>query len=272
MTLYTTLTLNITHYIAYVSLNRPDVRNAFNETLITELSSVFNALRTEKAVRGVVLQAVGKAFCAGADLNWMQKMASYSHAENVADASALATMLRTIYECPKPVIVKIQGDVFAGGIGLVAACDIAVTAPTARFCLSEVKLGLIPATIAPYVIRAMGARQAHRYFLTAEIFDAQEAQRIGLVHEVAMHAEDLDAKVKALTDNLLAASPAALAECKRLLHDVSHAPINDALVKDTAERIANVRASDEGKAGVAAFLHKETPAWVVTPQPTSVKV
>jgi methylglutaconyl-CoA hydratase len=269
MTNYTTLTLDITHHIATVSLNRPEVRNAFNETLITELSSVFNALRTEKAVRGVVLQAVGKAFCAGADLNWMQKMASYSHAENVADASALATMLRTIYECPKPVIAKIQGDVFAGGIGLVAACDIAVTAPTARFCLSEVKLGLIPATIAPYVIRAMGARQAHRYFLTAEIFDAQEALHIGLVHEIT---HDLDARVKTLTDNLLAASPAALAQCKRLLRDVTHAPINDALVKDTAERIANVRASDEGKAGVAAFLHKETPAWVVTPQPTSVKV
>jgi methylglutaconyl-CoA hydratase len=269
VTNYTALTLDITHHIAYISLNRPEVRNAFNETLITELTEVFSALRLNNAVRGIILQAVGKAFCAGADLNWMQKMASYSHAENVADAGALATMLRTIYECPKPVIAKIQGDVFAGGIGLVAACDIAVTAPTASFCLSEVKLGLIPATIAPYVIRAMGARQAHRYFLTAEIFDAQEALRIGLVHEVA---HDLDARVKALTDNLLAASPAALTECKRLLRDVAHAPINDALVKDTAERIANVRASDEGKAGVAAFLHKETPAWVVAPQPTSVKV
>lgn len=271
MTQYTTLTLDIAHHIAYVSLNRPDVRNAFNETLITELTAVFNALRPENAVRCIVLQAVGKAFCAGADLNWMQKMASYSHAENVADAGALATMLRTIYECPKPVIAKIQGDVFAGGIGLVAACDIAITAPAARFCLSEVKLGLIPATIAPYVIRAMGARQAHRYFLTAEIFDAQEAKRIGLVHEVAAHGE-LDAAVKQITDNLLLASPAALAECKRLLRDVAHAPINDALVKDTAERIANVRASAEGKAGVAAFLHKETPAWVVAPAPSSVKV
>jgi methylglutaconyl-CoA hydratase len=269
MTDYTTLTLDIVHHIAYVSLNRPDVRNAFNDTVITELTEVFRSLRADNAVRGIVLQAVGKAFCAGADLNWMQKMASYSHAENVADASALATMLRTIYECPKPVIAKIQGDAFAGGIGLVAACDIAITTPAARFCLSEVKLGLIPATIAPYVIRAMGARQAHRYFLTAEIFDAQEAQRIGLVHEVA---HDLDARVKTLTDNLLAASPAALAECKRLLHDVAYTPINDALVKDTAERIANVRASNEGKAGVAAFLHKEVPAWVVTPAPTSVKV
>ncbi len=269
MTNYTTLTLAISHHIAYVSLNRPEVRNAFNETVITELTDVFAALRTDNGVRGIVLQAVGKAFCAGADLNWMQKMASYSHAENVADASALATMLRTIYECPKPVIARVQGDVFAGGIGLVAACDVAVCAPTARFCLSEVKLGLIPATIAPYVIRAMGARQAHRYFLTAEIFDAQEAQRIGLVHEIA---HDLDASVKAITDNWLAASPAALAECKRLLRDVAQAPITDALVKDTAERIAQVRASDEGKAGVAAFLHKEVPAWVVAPAPTSVKV
>lgn len=271
MTQYTTLTLNIAHQIAYVSLNRPEVRNAFNETLITELTEVFMTMRADNAVRGIVLQAVGKAFCAGADLNWMQKMASYSHAENVADASALAKMLRTIYECPKPVIAKIQGDVFAGGIGLVAACDIAITAPTARFCLSEVKLGLIPATIAPYVIRAMGARQAHRYFLTAEVFDAQEAQRIGLVHEVAAHNE-LDAAVKQITDNLLLASAAALAECKRLLRDVAHAPISDALVADTAERIAQVRASDEGKAGVAAFLHKETPAWVVAPAPSSVKV
>ncbi len=271
MTQYTTLTLDISHHIAYVSLNRPEVRNAFNETLITELTSVFSIMRSNNKVRGIVLQAVGKAFCAGADLNWMQKMASYSHAENVADASALATMLRTIYECPKPVIAKIQGDVFAGGIGLVAACDVAVSASTARFCLSEVKLGLIPATIAPYVIRAMGARQAHRYFLTAEIFDAQQAQRIGLVHEVAAHNE-LDTAVKQITDNLLLASPAALAECKRLLRDVAHAPINDALVADTAERIAQVRASDEGKAGVAAFLHKEVPAWVVAPQATSVKV
>jgi methylglutaconyl-CoA hydratase len=269
VTNYTTLTLDITHHIATVSLNRPEVRNAFNETLISELTTVFMSLRSDNRVRGIVLQAVGKAFCAGADLNWMQKMASYSHAENVGDATNLATMLRTMYECPKPVIAKIQGDTFAGGIGLVAACDMAIATPTARFCLSEVKLGLIPATIAPYVIRALGARQAHRYFLTAEIFDAHEAQRIGLVHETS---HDLDARVKTLTDNLLAASPAALAECKRLLHDVAHAPITDALVKDTAERIANVRASDEGKAGVAAFLHKQTPAWVVTPQPTSVKV
>lgn len=270
--IYTTLTVDISHHIAYVTLNRPEVRNAFNETVITELTEVFTALRAEHKVRGIVLQAVGKAFCAGADLNWMQKMAAYSHNENVKDATALATMLRTIYECPKPVIAKIQGDVFAGGVGLVAVCDVAIATQNARFCLSEVKLGLIPATIAPYVIRAMGARQAHRYFLTAEVFDAQEARRIGLVHEIAAHADELDTRVKNITDNWLVASPAALAACKRLLRDVAHAPINDALVHDTAERIAQVRASDEGKAGVAAFLHKEVPPWVITPEPTSVKV
>ena len=248
--------------ITRVRLQRPEVRNAFNETLIAELTDSFRVLSAAIDVRAIILEAEGKAFCAGADLNWMRKMADYSHAENVADAAGLAAMLRAIYGCTKPVVAAIQGDVFAGGVGLVAACDIAVCVPTARFCLSEVKLGLIPGTIAPYVMRAIGARAAHRYALTAEVFSADEALRIGLVHEVT---QDLEASVERYSAAFLAASPQALAECKRLLHDVAYAPINDALVADTAERIANIRASPEGKSGVASFLNKTQATWVETP-------
>ena len=173
------------------------MRNAFNETTIAELTQAFGALGSDQSVRAIVLAANGVAFCAGADLNWMKKMADYSHDENLADAGQLATMLQTIYTCPKPVIAKVQGDCYAGGMGLVAACDIVVTVDTAHFCLSEVKLGLIPATISPYVIKAMGENAARRYFLTAERFTASEAHRVGFAHEVVT-AEMLDAKVAEL--------------------------------------------------------------------------
>jgi methylglutaconyl-CoA hydratase len=252
--------------VATVTLNRPEVRNAFNDTAIAELTEVFTQLRADPSARVVILQAEGKAFCAGADLNWMKKMAGYSHEENLADALGLAKMLRAIYDCPKPVIARVQGDVFAGGMGLVAACDVAVTVSTARFCLSEVKLGLIPATIAPYVIRAMGARAAHRYFLTAEVFDAAEALRLGFVHELAANASQLDEATQRLAQAFLAASPNALAECKRLLHDVAHAPIGDGLMHDTAQRIAHIRASAEGREGVSSFLDKRAPAWLQAPE------
>src|SRR5512144_1662185 len=186
-----TLTINIAHRIGVIWMTRADVRNAFNETTIAELTEAFRSLGADPGVRAVVLAAEGPAFCAGADLDWMRRMAGYSHEENRADAMKLATMLRTIYECPKPVIARVHGAAFAGGVGLVAACDIAVASLNAEFSLTETKLGLIPATIAPYVIRAMGASQARRYFLTAEKFDAAEAFRIGLVHDIVA-LEELD--------------------------------------------------------------------------------
>jgi methylglutaconyl-CoA hydratase len=209
----------------------------------------------------VVLAAEGVAFCAGADLNWMRRMADYTHAENLADAAQLADMLRVIYECPKPTVARIQGDVFAGGMGLVAACDMAVSVNTATYCLSEVKLGLIPATISPYVIRAMGARAAHRYFLTAERFDAQEAHRIGFIHSV-VSADALDAKVAEITQALVSASPAAVKACKQLVQDVAGREISADLIARTVQDIADIRSSAQGKEGVQSFLQKRKPNWL----------
>jgi methylglutaconyl-CoA hydratase len=257
----TTLELIVDGGIAQVWLNRPEVRNAFNEAMVAELTHAFASLGQREDVRVIVLAAHGKAFCAGADLNWMKKMASYGHAENQQDALGLATMLRTLYECPKPTIARVHGDAFAGGIGLLSACDLAVAVQTAHFCLSESRLGLIPATIAPYVIRAMGPRHAHRYFLTAERFNAAEAFRIGLVQQQCLES-DLNDLVNLWLEHLLNASPNALAEAKALLRTVSHALIDDALVADTAERIARVRASVEGREGIQAFLSKRPPSWV----------
>ncbi len=247
--------------VATVTLNRPEVRNAFNDEVIAELTAVFLELGHRAEVRAVVLAAHGPAFCAGADLNWMKRMAGYSREENLADASALARMLEVIFACPKPTIAKVQGDVYAGGMGLVAACDMAVAVDSANFCLSEVRIGLVPATISPYVIRAMGARAAHRYFLTAERFDAAEAHRIGFVHAV-VPAGELDAKVAAMAQALVAAGPAAVKACKQLVHDVAGHGITPALVQRTVEGIADIRASDEGQEGVRAFLEKRKPNWL----------
>ena len=247
--------------VARITLNRPEVRNAFNDEVIAELTQAFTELGQDKEVRAIVLAADGPAFCAGADLNWMRRMADYSHAENLADAAQLAEMLRVIYTCPKPTVARIQGDVYAGGMGLVAACDMAVSVDTAHYCLSEVKLGLYPATISPYVIRAMGARAAHRYFLTAERLNAAEAHRIGFVHEV-VSAEQLDAKVNEMTQALVSASPDAVQSCKTLLHDVAGQDIDAALIAKTVEGIASIRASVEGKEGVQSFLQKRKPAWL----------
>lgn len=260
----TTLELIVDGGIAQVWLNRPDVRNAFNETMIAELTGTFAELGQRSDVRAVVLAGHGKAFCAGADLNWMKKMAGYSAAQNRDDALALATMLRTIYECPKPVIARVHGDAFAGGIGLISACDLAVAVQSATFCLSEVKLGLIPATIAPYVIRAMGPRHAHRYFLTAERFSASEAFRIGLVHQQAL-AADLNDTVNVWLEHVLQASPEAIDSAKSLLRAVTGRAIDEALIADTAQRIADTRASADGREGVAAFLEKRAPRWVPPP-------
>lgn len=246
---------------ATIWLNRPDVRNAFNETSIAEITHAFRHLDNARDVRVIVLAARGKAFCAGADLNWMKKMASHTDAENLADAGALAEMLKVIYRCSKPVIARVQGDCYAGGIGLVAACDMVVATEQSGFCLSETRLGLIPATISPYVIRAIGERAARRYFLTAERFDAAEARRIGLVHEVSDEAS-LDKVVGQLVDALLACSPHALDEAKRLIRDVSCETIDDELIADTVRRIADIRSSAQGREGVQAFLNKRKPFWV----------
>ncbi|MFD1710434.1 enoyl-CoA hydratase/isomerase family protein [Ottowia sp. GY511] len=247
--------------VATIVLSRPDVRNAFNDEVIAELSQAFVQLGETPEVRAIVLMAEGPAFCAGADLNWMRRMADYTRDENIEDAGKLAFMLRAIYECPKPTIARVQGDVYAGGMGLVAACDMAVSVDTAHYCLSEVKLGLIPATISPYVIRAMGARAAHRYFLTAERFNAAEALRVGFVHEV-VPADQLDAKVGELVNALTSASPNAVRECKKLVQDVAERDISRLLIDRTVEGIADIRASDEGKEGVQSFLQKRKPAWL----------
>jgi methylglutaconyl-CoA hydratase len=273
---YQTIEIGRQGNIARVVLNRPDVRNAFNEISIAELTHAFNALGSDDSVRVIVLMARGSVFCAGADLQWMKKMATYSDTENRADAATLAAMLRTIYECPKPVIAQVQGDCYAGGMGLVAACDIAVASESANFCLSEVKIGLIPATISPYVIKAMGERAARRYFLTAEKFSAQEALRIGFVHQVASTSvpdtpenaalamaapEPLGAAVDEIVKALLAASPHAVKDAKRLVRDVAGMPLTEDLIADTVERIAEIRASADGREGVKAFLEKRTPSW-----------
>lgn len=254
------LTLSREGFVSRVTLNRPDVRNAFNEALIAELTATFAALAQDPTLRAVVLAAEGKAFCAGADLNWMKSMAGYSWDENHADAARLAEMLWTIYRCPVPVIARVQGDVYAGGVGLVSVCDVVVAVETAGFCLSEAKLGLLPATISPYVIRALGEQASRRYFVTAERFDAAEARRLGLVHELAS-ADTLDDQVAALTAAIVANGPAAVRACKRLVQDLAHAPISPALREDTARRIADIRASDEGREGVQSFLNKRAPGW-----------
>ena len=247
--------------IAIVILNRPDVHNAFNAQVIAELTATFAALDADPAIRAVVIAGAGKSFCAGADLNWMKEMAGYSRAQNLADAQALAAMLRTLNAMTKPTIARVHGAAMGGGVGLVACCDIAIAAHEATFALSEAKLGLIPATISPYVIEAIGTRYARRYFLTAERFDAAEAYRIGLVHDIVQQAE-LDSRINEALGMLLSAGPNAQAECKTLIRSVSHRPIDAQVIAGTARHIADVRASPEGKEGIAAFLGKRKAAWV----------
>ncbi len=246
--------------VARVTLDRPELRNAFDDVLIGRLSAAFEDIQDDKGVRVVVLAANGPAFCAGADLNWMKRMARYGYDENLADAQALARMLAALDRLPKPTIARVHGPVFAGGTGLVAACDIAVGTPEARFCLSEAKLGLSPATISPYVIRAMGERLARRYFLTAEVFDAAEAYRIGMLSAL-VPAADLDTAIESLVNHLLAGGPEAHAKIKDLIRAVARRPLDDALIADTARRIAEIRVSPEGKEGIASFLEKRKASW-----------
>ena len=246
--------------IGRVTLNRPDVRNAFDDALIASLTKAFDELNRDATVKVVILAGNGPAFCAGADLNWMKRMAGYSYDENLRDAGALADMLATLDGLDKPTIARVHGPAFAGGTGLVAACDIAVGTPEAKFCFSEAKLGLSPATISPYVMRAIGARAASRYFLTAEVFDAAEAFRIGMLSALVPAAE-LDATIDGLARHLLDGGAEALARIKDLIRQVAGRPIDDALKSDTARRIAEIRVSTEGKEGIAAFLEKRKPSW-----------
>jgi methylglutaconyl-CoA hydratase len=254
------LNVEIENGVARVTLNRPELRNAFDDALIALLTKTFLEMENDDAVRVVVLAGNGPAFCAGADLNWMKRMAGYGYQENLADAQALAGMLATLDRMPKPTLARVHGPVFAGGTGLVAACDIAVGTPEAKFCLSEAKLGLSPATISPYVIRAMGERVARRYFLTAEVFDAEEAHRIGMLSALVPAAE-LDSTIGNILKNLLSGGPTAHAKIKELIRAVAHRPLDDALVADTAKRIAEIRVSPEGKEGIASFLEKRKASW-----------
>lgn len=246
--------------VARVFLNRPEVRNAFNSEVIAELTQAFATLGADSTVRAIVLGGHGKAFCAGGDLNWMRAMADYSWEQNRVDAQALADMLWTIYQCPHPVIGRMHGDCYAGGVGLAAVCDVLVAAEGMHFCLSEARVGLLPATIGPYVIRALGEQASRRYFVTAERFSAATAQRLGFVQVLADPAA-IDAEVDALTAALLANGPAAVAASKRLVQDVAGLPLSAELRADTARRIADIRASAEGKEGISAFLGKRDPAW-----------
>jgi len=247
--------------VGHITLNRPEVRNAFDDALIGALANAFAELDADNSVRAVVLAGNGPAFCAGADLNWMKRMAGYGHDENLRDARALADMLSALDRLDKPTIARVHGPAFAGGTGLVAACDIAVGTPDAKFCFSEAKLGLSPATISPYVLRAIGARAASRYFLTAEVFSAEEALRIGLLSAMVPAAE-LDAFIGRLLEHLLAGGAAAHARIKDLVRDVAGRPIDDALKGDTARRITEIRASPEGREGIASFLEKRKPKWL----------
>ena len=246
--------------IARLTLNRPEMRNAFDDTLIAALTGAVQAAADDPAVRVLLLTGAGKACCAGGDLNWMRKMATLTDAENRADAARLARMLHTIWSCPKPVVACVNGDAYAGGMGLVSACDIAIAADSAHFCLSETRLGLLPATISPYVLRAMGERAANRYFLTAERFDAATAFRLGLVHDLAPLAE-LPRRAEALCHALSDNGPGAVQASKRLVRDFAGQDIDAALIADTVERIAAVRSTAEAREGVSAFLEKREPAW-----------
>ena len=248
-------------HVAEVWLNRPDVRNAFNESVIAELQAAFIAFAVDVDLRAVVLGGHGKAFCAGADLSWMRAMAGFDWAQNRADAQALADMLWAVWRCPVPVVGRVQGDCYAGGVGLAAVCDVLVAAEGVHFCLSEARLGLLPATISPYVIRAMGEQAARRYFVTAERFSATQAAAMGFVHEVVA-ADALDAKVAEIVASLVANGPMATCACKRLVQDVAGVPLDAALRDETARRIADIRASDEGREGVQSFLNKRKPNWL----------
>jgi methylglutaconyl-CoA hydratase len=246
--------------VATLWLNRPEVHNAFDEHLIGSVTSTLRKLDLDASVRVLVLAGRGRSFCAGADLAWMRRMAAYTEAENLKDAAALAEMYRVLAQLSKPTIARVHGAALGGGTGLVAACDMALATPEASFGTTEVRIGLMPATISPYVIAAIGARAAHRYFLSGERIDSQTALRLGLVNELCA-AEALDTRLGELTSALLAGGPKAQAACKRLIADVSGQPVNAQLIADTSTRIADIRTGAEAREGVQAFFEKRKPVW-----------
>jgi methylglutaconyl-CoA hydratase len=247
--------------VATLTLNRPQKHNAFDEQLISELTQWFERIEQDEKVRVLILASTGKSFCAGADLNWMQRMADYSYAQNHQDATALATMLDKLNGLNKPTIARVQGSAFGGGIGLIACCDMAIGTRLSKFCLSEVKIGLIPATISPYVIQAIGVRQARRYFLSAEVFSARRARRLGLLHE-AVSEQELDDSIEKTVNHLLVNSPQAMHAAKRLIAGVAERPIEESMLAMTSERIADIRVSPQGQEGLQAFLQKRQPDWI----------
>jgi methylglutaconyl-CoA hydratase len=248
--------------VGRVWLDRPDVRNALNGVLIRDLAAAFADFAADAGVRAIVLGGSGKAFCAGADLAFMREVGGYTWEQNRADAETLAEMLWTLYTCPVPVVARIHGDCYAGGLGIASVCDIRVVAEGVNFSLSEARLGLLPATISPYVVRAMGEQAARRYFVTAERFGAAEAKACGFAHEVTA-ADAIDAKVDELVAALVANGPMATRACKKLVQDVAGREITRELRAETARRIADIRASAEGKEGVSSFLEKRKPSWLV---------
>jgi len=254
--------------VGRVTLNRPERHNAFDDVLIQELTEALRSLEAEDGVRLVVLAGAVKSFSAGADLNWMKRMAGFSREENQRDAMQLGALMRTLAHLRKPTLARVHGAAYGGGVGLVACCDIAVASQAATFSLSEVKLGLIPAVISPYVVSAIGERAARRYFLTGERFDAAEAWRLGLVHDLGGSDGEMDDKLGAIVDALLACGPVAQREAKDLIRAVARRPVTSELIQDTAERIAKIRSSPEGREGVNAFLEKRRASWVAPdPEP-----
>ena len=247
--------------VATVTLNRPELHNSFSDDVIERLADIFDDLSKQDGVRAVVIQGRGGSFCAGADLNWMRRAADFTEEQNLEDATALGYMLRSLNNMPKPTIALVHGSAYAGGVGLVAACDVAVAAKGAVFCLTEVKIGLIPAVISPYVIEAIGAHNARRYFLTAERFTAADAFRMGLVHEIAEDFAALEAARDRLVAHFLSGAPGAMAETKDLIFAVRNRRIDSELVLETARRIAARRITDEGREGIASFLEKRKPRW-----------
>jgi methylglutaconyl-CoA hydratase len=259
-----TILVEIDGGVGIVTLNRPERHNAFDDVLIGELTVALREVDHDDDVRVVVLSSTGTSFCAGADLNWMKRAANYSQTENLRDAMNLANLLQALNELGKPTVARVQGPAYGGGVGLIAACDVAMATFDAHFALSEVKLGIIPAVISPYVIAAIGERKARRYMLSAERFSASEAYRLGLVHEIAHSAQQLDNAIGELVDALLSCGPKAQAECKHLIRSVASKPISETLIADTAARITRVRASEEGKEGMSAFLERRAPRWVAS--------
>ena len=247
--------------VASLVLNRPEVHNAFDDVLIARLSEALDELAANEQVRVLKVTARGKSFSAGADLNWMQRMADFSEQENLRDARRVAAMFHALASFPRPTLAIVHGNAFGGGVGVIACCDIALASDRARFSLSEVKLGLIPATISPFVIEAIGARQARRLFLSAERFDASAAKAFGLIHEICPD-DRLGDTVDRFVSQLLENSPHAMAASKQLVAAVAHRPIDESVLADVARRIARQRASREGREGVAAFLEKRPPAWM----------